>query len=117
MTKYANALLMILSLVASALSAALLDGQVSQVEGVNVAIAFFGAVGVWLAPVTPAATYVKWAMAFVVAGLMAATTYIGVGGVQSITGTELFQILAAAIAATVAAATSPKTTPALLRAA
>src|SRR5262245_9812303 len=116
LSKYGNALLMVAAAIVSVLTAALADGQVSQVEGVNVAIALLGALAIHPAAVTSYADYVKWAMAFLVAGLTAAATYVGAGGFQSITSTEIFQIIVAAAAAVLAGATAPKTTAALLAA-
>ena len=104
--KYVNAIFMCLAAGASVAAGALSDNHLSQVETVNVAIAVFGAAAVYLAPITPDAQYVKWGLAALVAGLTAATTYIGAGGVQAITPSEYVQILAAAFAAVLAGARS-----------
>jgi hypothetical protein len=105
-SKYINAVLMVIAAGISVATAALSDNHLSQTEAVNIAIAVFGAAAVYLAPNLPQAMYVKWGMAFLVAGLTALASVIGAGGIQAVTISEWVQIIAAALAAVTAGAVS-----------
>ncbi len=106
MNRYINALLMVLAGGVSVAVAALSDNHLTQAEGINIAIAVFGAAAVWLAPNLPDAQYVKWGLAGLVAGLTAVVSFIGAGSVSSLTPSEIAQVIAAAVAAVTAGAVS-----------
>jgi hypothetical protein len=115
--KYINAILMVVAAGVALAVAAVSDGQVSQVEGLNITAAVFGAIAVYLAPLTPDGQYVKWAIAGLTAGLAALVTVIGSGGVAAVTPAEWTQVAAVAVAAVIAAVrTVITTTPTAARA-
>lgn len=101
--KFINAILMVVAAGVSIAVAAVSDGQVTQVEGLNIATVVFGAIAVYLAPLVPDAQYVKWGIAGLTAGLSALVTVIGAGGVQGVTPAEWTQVAAVAVAAVIAA--------------
>lgn len=115
--KYINAILMVVAAGASVAVAAFGDNVLTQQEGINIAIAVFGAAGVYLAPITPDSQNVKWALAALVALLTATVNVIGAGSITAITPTEVFQIIAIAAAAITSGALSVTgtSTRALLR--
>lgn len=104
--KYINAILMVVAAGASVAVAAFGDNVLTQQEGINIAIAVFGAAGIYLAPITPQATYVKWVLAALVAVLTATVNVIGAGSITAITPSELVQIIAVAAAAITSGALS-----------
>jgi hypothetical protein len=95
---YGKALTAVAFFVITAVQAALSDGHLTQVEDVQIAIALVTAVGVYLVPIAPQATWGKTAVAVLLAVLNALVTLI-VGGVSPADITEL--VLAALTVLTV----------------
>lgn len=71
----------------------------SQVADVGLAVAVVSTFNVWVAPNLPDAPYVKPAVAFALAGLLATQQVIGVGGFQALTAPQVILIISAAFAA------------------
>jgi len=78
---YGKSITAALFAIVTAIQAAVFDGHISQVEGVQIAIATVTAVIVWLAPRLPHAAGIKTACAVALAALNVLVTCI-VGGVS-----------------------------------
>lgn len=83
---------------APAVGAAAAQGW-TQVADVGLAVAAVSTFAVWVAPNLPDAGYVKPAIAFALAGLLALQQVLGSGGVQSLTTPQVIMIITAAFAA------------------
>lgn len=96
MKLYAKSLLYVLLAIAGVLVTALTDNVVTTPELVNVGIIGVGAVGIYVVPNAPegAARFMKTAVAFVVAALVALASFLTDG----ITTSEWLQIAVAAFA-------------------
>lgn len=96
MNLYAKSLLYVLLAVAGVLVTALTDNIVTTPELVNVGIIGVGAVGIYVVPNAPegAARFMKTAVAFVAAALVALSSFLSDG----ITPSEWLQIAIAAFA-------------------
>lgn len=96
MKLYAKSLLYVLLAVAGVLVTALTDNVVTTPELVNVAIIGVGAVGIYVVPNAPegVARFMKTAVAFVAAALVALASFLSDG----ITTSEWLQIAVAAFA-------------------
>lgn len=106
--RYGKALLAVLGLVVTAVQSAVLDGHVSEVEGVQISIAAVTAVMVWLVPILPAARQLKTIAVFVLAALNVAVTLI-IGGISTADLTEM--VLAGLTAIGVGYAPAQSTVP------
>lgn len=111
-SQYGKALAAALMLVVAAVQAALSDsdtaGRISQVEGVQIAIAAVTAVAVWLAPNLPGYPWIKTATAALLAALQLGVTLI-VDGISSADWSAL--ILAALTVVSVGASSSRSEIP------
>jgi hypothetical protein len=87
-SKYGKAIAAVFFALLTAAQAAVADGHISQIEGVQIAIAGATAVAVFLAPILPHARGVKTAVAVVLAVLNVLVTAI-VGGISASDLTEL----------------------------
>jgi len=85
---YGKAIMAALFAVVTAIQAAVVDGHVTQVEGVQISIAAVTAVIVWLAPRLPHAAGIKTACAVLLAALNVLVTCI-VGGISQADITEM----------------------------
>jgi hypothetical protein len=74
--KYGPALVALVFAALTALSAALTDGRIDRVEGVQIAIQVGTAAGVWLVPVAPNWLHAKTGIAVILAALNLAVTEI-----------------------------------------
>lgn len=71
----------------------------SQVAIIGLGISLAGTFNVWVAPNVPDAQYVKPAVAWVLAALLALQQVVGSGGVQALTVAQWIMVGAAAFAA------------------
>ena len=95
---YLSLLISLALTVAPAFGAAAALGW-SQVAVVGLGVALATAINVWLAPNLPDALYVKPAIAFVLAALLAVQQVIGSGGFGALTLAQWIMIAGAAFAA------------------
>jgi hypothetical protein len=97
-TQYMKFIFAVVATIASAVSAAVVDGHVTNVELVNIGIAALGAIGVVIVPNLPdgIAAYSK----SIVAALMAvATALVGFLVAGPVTASEVVQLVVIALAA------------------
>lgn len=93
---YMKAVAAIVATVAAAVVAALTgDGIISNVEWVNVAIAFAGAAAVFTAPNVPGARYTK----FILAAISAVLVFLASAITDGLTTTEIVQLVVVALGA------------------
>ncbi len=100
MKKYSKLAAWVVVAVLGSLVGALADAHVSTVEGVQLAIAGAGAVGVWVAGYLPVGlTWPKTAVALTLAALNVLVTYLGAGGWSGVTAAEWVNVVLVALAA------------------
>jgi len=85
---YGKAIIAFVFAVVTAVQAAVFDGHISQIEGVQISIAAVTAFVVWLAPRLPHASGIKTAGAVALAALNVLVTVI-VGGISQADLTEI----------------------------
>lgn len=95
---YLSLLISLVLTVAPAVGAAAALGF-SQVAVVGLGVAIASAINVWVAPNLPDAPYVKPAIAWVLAALLALQQVVGVGGFGAVTVAQWVMIVGAAFAA------------------
>lgn len=91
---YGKSIIAVAFAVYTAISAAISDGHITTAEGIQIAIATATAVAVWLVPLHPQATWVKTAIAVLLAVLNVVAATIAAG-----TGPSVSSVLLAALTA------------------